>query len=123
MKKILKLINYMGISCLIYMIMGIFFTTGEAKTNIICFLILVGVITVSSLIYEIESLPMLAKTIAHLLISIGTFFIISAYGKWFPLKLEIAITALLVFLVIFFIFWSVFYMIEKKKIDEINRTL
>lgn len=109
-----------GIGSTIYLITGIFFTSGEVRKNSLLVLLMGAVIGLISTIYESEKLSLLVKALCQLIGSYLVFLSMAYFGNWFPFQIGIVLTASLLFFVIFFIIWTVFYFKEKKELAKIN---
>lgn len=120
MKQIKQICIGLGISSTVYLIISLFFTTGQVQQNILLVLFF-GIFTgLLSLVYESEKLSLITKTLIHLLGMLFAFYFVGLNAKWFELNFIQILIATIIFLVIFFIFYSYFYFKEKKEIEKIN---
>lgn len=107
----------------IFLFSGLFFTDSTTRKMILSFLLFSLVMGALSTIYDHKKLPLLLKTLIHVIGSWLVFLIMAFINQWFPFKVGIILTATLLFLLIFFAIWTVFYFKEKNEIKAINRRL
>ncbi|MDR1794879.1 MAG: DUF3021 domain-containing protein [Erysipelotrichaceae bacterium] len=78
-----------------------------------------------TLIYDVDRLPMLVKSLLHFAIGSTVFFIVAFYLGWIPV--DFRWTAILqfvvVYLLIFLAIWFLFYLYYRGQRDKINRKL
>ncbi|MGY3779434.1 DUF3021 domain-containing protein [Isobaculum melis] len=124
MKNLLKNSGIgLGIGCTIYTISGAIFTTGMIQKSILLVIIMGLLIGAFSTIHENQTLSLLTKCTIQFFSSYASFLVAAFLGAWFPFKLPIIFTASLLFVVIFFVIWSLFYLIEKRELAVINEKL
>ncbi|HHL2034703.1 DUF3021 domain-containing protein [Clostridium perfringens] len=81
---------------------------------------IVGGVSVGlSAIYDFENINFLAKTLVHFLVGILVYLLVGSYVGWFSIN----IGTILGSIAIYFGIWIIFYFIEKKRIQEINKAL
>ncbi len=78
-----------------------------------------GVSSGLSTIYDFENISLLAKTLVHFSVFILVYLLVGSYVGWFSIN----IGTILGSIAIYFGIWIIFYFIEKKRIQEINRSL
>lgn len=120
MKQIKMILIGIGISSTIYLLMGLVFTSGQTRLNIMLVLLLGLISGVLSLIYDNEKLSMLMKTSIHVIGMLITFYAIALTANWFEFKLVQMLSATIIFLVFFFSIYSYFYFKEKREVEKIN---
>lgn len=72
-----------------------------------------------SAIYVLDNLSILGKISIHFIIGIVVYLFVGSYAGWFSINLGTVIMSIVIFITI----WSIFYFIEKKKIEKINKAL
>ncbi len=78
-----------------------------------------GVAVGFSVIYYFENINFFIKTLIHFFIGMLTFLLVASYVGWFSINIRSILGSFLVY----FGIWISFYLIEKKRIKEINRAL
>ena len=124
MKKIVRnILVAVGIGNTIYLALGVVFADAEVRKSILSILVMSVIIGLASSIYEVEKLNLLVKTMIQLMAGLGAFLAVAAFNRWFPFRLSVVISAVMIFLFFFFICWTIFYLMEKKEINAINYSL
>jgi len=78
---------------------------------------------IASLLFEHQKWSILRITITHLSVSIIGFFIIAVIFNWFPLTLGTIITSSLIFVCIYMVYWTGFWLHYKKVEATMNEHL
>lgn len=124
MKKLLKnIVIGLALSSMLNTIFSLIFTTGKVQFTIMLYLIFGLVVGASTTIYQSEKLPLLIKTLIQLTTIFTSFILIAYFGDWFPFKFSILCIAVIFFLLIFFLIWSIVYVMEKREIKRMNETI
>lgn len=71
--------------------------------------------------YNNEKSSRLFATCFHLSSLLIYFIAVGIYLKWF--ELNVIIFPILLFIIIYFIIWSIIYFTEKRKIEELNKKI
>ncbi|MUK89439.1 DUF3021 family protein [Ornithinibacillus sp. L9] len=77
----------------------------------------------SSFIYENETWSPLKKTIIHFTLSIGFYFIVALSVGWVPMNMKAIIFSFFLFILIYAIFWTGYYIYFKKIEATLNKDL
>lgn len=88
--------------------------------NMAAFSIIVGVNAVIGWFYTSNNVNHFILGIVHLLIALATFVSVGVWATWFPLDFPIIASAVVMFIVIFFILWLFHYFYWKKQIQKMN---
>lgn len=81
---------------------------------------IVGGVSVGlSAIYDFENISFLAKTAIHFFIGIVIYLLIGSYAGWFSINIGTILGSIVIYIAI----WSMFYFIERKRVQDINRAL
>jgi hypothetical protein len=124
MKKVIQSISIaIGIGSSIYMAMGVLFTEGAARNNIAGVLIMSCVIGLISCVHNSERLSLFLKTAIQFVGSLSVFLITAIVNQWFPIKPAVIFTAVTIFVILFFVSWAGFYIMNKLEIDKINKEI
>lgn len=113
----------LGIGSTIYLISGLIYTSGAIQQQIFSILLLSALLGVYPLIYLQEKLSLFTQALIHLGLSYFSFLGTAYLGQWFPMKIEIIVTASLTFFIIFIFIWLLYYHKEKNKIASLNKKL
>lgn len=124
MKQLVKNI-FLGIAIgsIINTFFSLLFTQGTVQQQILLLLLFSATMGAIPTIYQIEKLSLLAKAFIHAVSGFILFLFVAFIGQWFPFKLGIIASASLSFFLIFFLIWTLFYFVEKKKLQTINQNL
>ncbi|MGM0126375.1 hypothetical protein IGI37_003804 [Enterococcus sp. AZ194] len=124
MKKIIQncLIGA-GISSMLYLISGSIFANEEVRKNSLLILILGLLIGVCSSIYGATKLALLTKSVIQFSGSYLSFLFVAHLGGWFPFRLKIILSASVMFALIYLAIWAIFYYVEKKELEQLNKKL
>lgn len=120
MRQIKQIAIGVGISSTIYLLLGLIFTSGQTRLNIMLVLLLGLISGCLSLIYDNEKLSLLVKTLIHLIGMLITFYIIALSANWFEFDAVQMLVAAVIFIGFFFIIYTYFYFKEKKEVAKIN---
>lgn len=120
MRQIKQIAIGVGISSTIYLLLGLIFTSGQTRLNIMLVLLLGLISGCLSLIYDNEKLSLLVKTLLHLIGMLITFYIIALSANWFEFDAIQMLVAAFIFIGFFFIIYTYFYFKEKKEVAKIN---
>lgn len=72
-----------------------------------------------SVIYDFENVSFLVKTAIHFFIGIIIYLLLGSYAGWFSINIGTIIGSISIYIAI----WSIFYFIERKRVQDINRAL
>lgn len=111
-----------------YSFMGSIYYNNFTHIQIMIFAVLVwsaiGVtFKLSSLIFTNLTFSRLVTTILHFVIMLCIFFPLALLAGWFPLKVSSILIFFIVFIVIYFIIWTILNQKNKKAIEQINNTI
>lgn len=113
-----------AITLINFVVFGVLFSGDPGFQQIgLSMLILGGVMGVTALIYEFNSLPIFVSLLIHLSISLATFIGIGIWNNFFGPNLMAVVFSALLFIVIFILIWTLFYLQAKKEVSEINNHL
>lgn len=112
----------MGTASTVFLIMKFFFLDFAGQRQIKSVLLMGIIVGATTIIYTSERLNLFIQVLIHLSISYTTFLFASSYGAWFPFK-EGIVSATLIFILIFIVLWTFFYLREKKELEEVNLKL
>lgn len=73
-------------------------------------------------LYDTEKLSLFFKTIINLIIIFTYFVLVGSYLKWFT-EIKGLVLSIILFLVIYFIIWTVIHIMQKKEITNMNKKL
>ncbi|MGG5318961.1 DUF3021 domain-containing protein [Enterococcus sp. AZ072] len=107
---------------LILMVSGLFFVDAKVRGMVIGCLLMTTLIGALSRVYD-SNLPLLPAAAIHLFGSYVLFFSTAYLVDLFPFKLGPIISGSFIFAAIFFSIWTVYYFVEKKKIEKMNEQL
>ncbi|WP_082232617.1 DUF3021 domain-containing protein [Halobacillus massiliensis] len=86
--------------------------------------ILMGVyFSLASLLFEVENWSLLKQTTLHFLLSVAVFYTISAFTGWVPFTLGALLIGTVIFIAIYFVFWSLIGLYLKKMTNEMNKSI
>jgi Flp pilus assembly protein TadB len=74
-------------------------------------------------IYDVKNLSLLQKLAIHLGGSFLVFLVVAYINQWFAFTLEVLFWVTLQFILIFFIIWLGYYIVNKRDIKKINEKL
>lgn len=121
MKLLKKTLFGIGIGSFIYILLSLFFVTQEIRVQIIGVLLCSAIMGACSQIYEVRRLSLLIQTMVDFLLRYAAVMIIGIVFGWFPFLGGALITATVIFLVIFFLFWTSFYLYERHQYQKFNQ--
>ena len=76
-----------------------------------------------SIIFELDNWSLLKQTVVHLIVTSVMMYLAGYFCGWFPHTAASTLIWFGVFLVVYIIFWTSFYLYYKKKTREINASL
>lgn len=125
-KSIKKIVNGifigMGTASTVFLIMKFFFLDFAGQRQIKSVLLMGIIVGAATNIYNLERLNLFIQVLIHLSISYITFLFAAYYGAWFPFK-EGIVSGTLIFILIFILLWTFFYLRERKELEEVNLKL
>lgn len=107
----------------VYNLMALFFIDSSIRMYIITTMALGLIIGLAAAVYSIEKLSLLVRTSIHVIISFAAFLGAAYLGKWFPFHLWAILSGAAIFIGIFIVIWSIFYIRERQEIKRINDAL
>lgn len=113
----------LGISSTVYLGLGLIFTSGETRRDIILVLLFGAISGGLSLIYDNDKIPLLGRTLIHLIGMLITFYIIALSANWIEFNFVQILIATMIFLTIFFGIYTYFYNKEKREVEKINQKI
>lgn len=97
-------LNALGVSILIWGLMGVVFSLG-------------------SLVFRQETWGITRQTVVHFVITYIGFTSLALVCRWFPLNVTWLIIYTLIFVLIYLIMWTVDFAIAKRNVRQINEQL
>lgn len=123
--KYLLLSVYISVtlSIIIWLIGGLLFDPHTTYGPALLGVVIVGAaIGVGSVLYSVMNNTFVAALL-HVLISAIVFSIVAYVLNWFPQNIVSILVNLVIFVAIFFAIWTGFYVVNRRKVENVNREL
>lgn len=78
---------------------------------------------IASFIFELETWSPLKKTVIHFSLTIIVFFIIALSIGWIPVSFWAIVVSIIIFVALYVLYWSGFYLYYKKIENDLNNSL
>lgn len=123
MKKIINTYIYgIGIGGIIYSLSLLFNdVNSQTISNIVSCLFISGFMGLASLIYDIEKLPFLYKSLIHLISISSLVYLMNIYNGW--LNPNQYLGFFIQFLIIYLIIWAIVFYLNYSTSNTINKKL
>lgn len=121
MKWLKNMVIGLCIGSFCYLVIALFFVNHTLRMQMIGVMLVSAIMGVCTQIYQIKQLSLLMQTIIDLCIRYVSVISIGMLFGWFPFHFGAIMTATIIFIVLFLLFWTGFYLYERHQYQKFNR--